>query len=532
MEKTTLSGPLFDPSEDEWRKSLFSKAGGHYNIYATKSPDAALAMLKHWFPDGECNEMNLVFFSTSGVHGSYTTIGEVAAGLASHPDFDESEDEDWPDDYHGDEVTFLLVQPRIVSMTYGNLRVSPEDVDWLYKLRASSWKAAQSIGAEPTGSPAGGSPGGERCPQYWHMQALRCRLRENHDGRHEFVFKGYENCPLVSALDMPPATPPSPVPAMVCTDWCGSTERPRGENSGSRVWAGTRTGWRWRCDGCRSVSAAPPSAPAPGVPLQCRKVWCGQPCEGEECLSPIHSTQRGVTRHFCSVEHRDAPPAPISAASAPAPSQGACPAFVGADQGFAGACIHCGRPEADHGRTPTATQVSAEPSKSERLERALQDVKERQAARAMAAAEDPPPPGGFPGQWPAPTPESEAPGEMTLAEACQRPFGTVQIQLCAGEPWLPFDPGDSMHPPRALVQAKYRLAPTPAPGPSGVGRVREMAEDAWKNTPLGKLGGTVDDAAALIRRTLRDAIMFLRGVGFHGSASKLQGHFDIAMGDP
>jgi hypothetical protein len=144
----TFSGPLFDPCEDEDRKSSFGKSGGHYNIYAAKD-GRGLDMLKRWFPDAKANEFNFVLFSTSGVHGTYTTIEQIEIGIAKYginPDFGE---EGWPDDYHGNELTFLLIQPRIVGMTYGTLAVcSQTDVDYLKTLRASSWEIVQQIGRQ------------------------------------------------------------------------------------------------------------------------------------------------------------------------------------------------------------------------------------------------------------------------------------------------------------------------------------------------------------------------------------------------
>jgi hypothetical protein len=146
-----MSGPMFEPAEDEHRKSIYDKRGGHYNIFASRNPDAALAMLRQWFPKGtEASEFNLVFFSTSGVHGMYTTIEEVEADIRKYgPTPPEPKDED-DEDYHPREVTFLLVQPRIVGTTYGNCACRTlDDVRYLKRLRAASWKAASRIGAPP-----------------------------------------------------------------------------------------------------------------------------------------------------------------------------------------------------------------------------------------------------------------------------------------------------------------------------------------------------------------------------------------------
>lgn len=142
-----LSGPMFEPAEDEWRESIFRKSGGHYNVFGTKTDDLGLAFLRQWFPEGEANEMNIVFFSTSGVHGMYTTLEELEASTTAYG-FEKPPD-DSPDEWCWPTVTFLVVQPRLVSMTYGNARVrSQEDIEFLRKLRASSWGVAQGVGRE------------------------------------------------------------------------------------------------------------------------------------------------------------------------------------------------------------------------------------------------------------------------------------------------------------------------------------------------------------------------------------------------
>ena len=44
------------------------------------------------------------------------------------------------------EITFLLINPRIVSMTYGQAEVTKEDISLLKSLRQKSWNAFQKIG--------------------------------------------------------------------------------------------------------------------------------------------------------------------------------------------------------------------------------------------------------------------------------------------------------------------------------------------------------------------------------------------------
>lgn len=127
-----LSGPMFEPAEHGPWKSSHDKFGGHYNIFSFKG---TVKDLREFFPTGEADEMNFCLFSTSGIHGSYTTIEEIESRV---PD---SEDDP------GNDLTFLIVQPRLVTLRYGVVEVEPEDIPFLKQLRASSWKVMAKIGA-------------------------------------------------------------------------------------------------------------------------------------------------------------------------------------------------------------------------------------------------------------------------------------------------------------------------------------------------------------------------------------------------
>jgi hypothetical protein len=130
-----LSGPGFQPADMGWRRS--SKEGGHYNIYsASHDPDAAIVGLREWFDsDDKINSLNFLLFSTSGVHGCYTTIEEIERSMKRYPD-GPPEGDDCPEDYCTPEITFLIVQPRIVGMTYGNATIRDmDDVRWVKRMR-------------------------------------------------------------------------------------------------------------------------------------------------------------------------------------------------------------------------------------------------------------------------------------------------------------------------------------------------------------------------------------------------------------
>jgi hypothetical protein len=139
-----LGGPGAEPARSENFKSVHRAEGAHYNIYEI-DPENGVAALREMFPLGEANTMNFVLFSTSGVHGSYVTIEEIEAGLekyGSDPEFGDEE----PDDWLGNMLTVLIVQPRLVCMRYGNIAVKLADIPFLKQLRASSWAVVKLIG--------------------------------------------------------------------------------------------------------------------------------------------------------------------------------------------------------------------------------------------------------------------------------------------------------------------------------------------------------------------------------------------------
>lgn len=127
-----------------WRQSVSPSDMGHYNIFRGDQP--TVADLKEIFPDGEANEMNFVLFSTSGVHGTYTTIEEIEASLQKYGVLIDEEAEEAPDDYCDNHLTFLIVHPRIVCLKYGRLKVELSDIPFLKALRESSKKAVSRIG--------------------------------------------------------------------------------------------------------------------------------------------------------------------------------------------------------------------------------------------------------------------------------------------------------------------------------------------------------------------------------------------------
>jgi len=115
----------------EWMEQV--NGDGYYSVYKVRRSDAAMSFLRERFPDGEADDLNFVLFSTSGVHGHSCLIEKIELA---------NENEDAVDD-----VTFLLIQPRTVTMVYGQVKPeTSDDIKFLKKLRASSKEAISDIG--------------------------------------------------------------------------------------------------------------------------------------------------------------------------------------------------------------------------------------------------------------------------------------------------------------------------------------------------------------------------------------------------
>ena len=106
----------------------------HYSIQQIKTFEE----LKEIFGDeAKANDLNFCLFSTSGVHGTYITIEEIEQS------FNLDEDNDG---YCGTLLTVLVVHSRTVTLKYGNIEVTKENIDWLKTLRKSSKEAIAKIG--------------------------------------------------------------------------------------------------------------------------------------------------------------------------------------------------------------------------------------------------------------------------------------------------------------------------------------------------------------------------------------------------
>lgn len=97
-----------------------------------------MADLRAIFPTpDDVNEMNIVLFSTSGIHGHYLTIEHAERTLIDPP-----EDEDERDAT----LTVLVLHPRCVTMRFGTIPVTLADIPYLKALRQRSWEVIPTIG--------------------------------------------------------------------------------------------------------------------------------------------------------------------------------------------------------------------------------------------------------------------------------------------------------------------------------------------------------------------------------------------------
>jgi hypothetical protein len=121
---------------DRWENiDKARRDSAHYSIMRAANGSNTMAMLRDMFPNAKADDLNFVLFSTSGVHGHYGTIEDVETHLTA------------PTEETICNVTFVVVQPRLVALRYGNCTPeTKDDIDFLKRLRASSHEVVAKIG--------------------------------------------------------------------------------------------------------------------------------------------------------------------------------------------------------------------------------------------------------------------------------------------------------------------------------------------------------------------------------------------------
>ena len=93
----------------------------HYEVQKLST----MAEVRELFPDDKADSLNWCLLSTSGVHGSYQSLDDV---------FSDAEEDDLY-------ITVLVIQPRLVILRYGLLKITPEDATFLRGLVATTLEA-------------------------------------------------------------------------------------------------------------------------------------------------------------------------------------------------------------------------------------------------------------------------------------------------------------------------------------------------------------------------------------------------------
>lgn len=88
--------------------------------------------IKELFPNGVANELNWLLCSTSGIHGSYTSIEDAEYVIRG-------ENPKVQPLLNGKTyITVLIIQPRLCVLKWGEVQVGMEDLNYLRKLVRSS----------------------------------------------------------------------------------------------------------------------------------------------------------------------------------------------------------------------------------------------------------------------------------------------------------------------------------------------------------------------------------------------------------
>jgi len=115
-----------------WRRVEGSEGDWYYSVLRQNDEIESMDALRVLFPGGKANSLNLIVFSTSGVHGTYSTIEDAENFLGGKEEEGEG----------SAAVTFLVLHPRTVTLRYGICYPGDQDdIDFLKMLRKSACDA-------------------------------------------------------------------------------------------------------------------------------------------------------------------------------------------------------------------------------------------------------------------------------------------------------------------------------------------------------------------------------------------------------
>lgn len=111
-----------------------SSENPYAKVYGIRDNADTMDVLREMFPTGEADPENFVVFSTSGAHGTFETIEDIEKEVVNNG-------------FTFNGVTCVIIHPRLVCMKYARAYPeTPEDFEFLKKLRASSFTAVSKIG--------------------------------------------------------------------------------------------------------------------------------------------------------------------------------------------------------------------------------------------------------------------------------------------------------------------------------------------------------------------------------------------------
>lgn len=113
----------------------------HYEVrWGANDDKTEMNVLRSFFPTCAPDKMNFVLFSTNGIHGSPITIEDIERDLTL------TDQEIGDPEERATDLTYLVVQPRLVVLVYGVCQPQNQaDINWLKKLRAESTKVMATL---------------------------------------------------------------------------------------------------------------------------------------------------------------------------------------------------------------------------------------------------------------------------------------------------------------------------------------------------------------------------------------------------
>lgn len=154
----------------------------HYKIIELKN----IQEVHDIFTEDVMYRLNWCFLSTSGIHGTYTTLQEIEDYLNKKEELDITCNKDCNNckmkDFDCSEyITILVVHPRTVTLKYGEMKITKEDIPKLRKYLINTIKKINDIYSDECDLII------KDMTKAYLPPELNCRKLRN-----EFIIKSYE----------------------------------------------------------------------------------------------------------------------------------------------------------------------------------------------------------------------------------------------------------------------------------------------------------------------------------------------------